>query len=77
MRTNAVRALADVVATKLNIIFLSSMHILFSQKGFAYNCKSGTRYAQPPATPHPHPYDSGLIFVGKSSGVVDLQTSSR
>ena len=38
MRMNVVRALADVVATKLGIILflLSSFHLLFSQKGFAY-----------------------------------------
>ena len=37
MRTNIVRELADVVATKLGIILSSSMHILFSQKGFTYD----------------------------------------
>ena len=41
MRTNFVCALADIVATKLGIIFifilLSSFHFLFSQKGFAYD----------------------------------------
>ena len=38
VRTSVVRALADVVATKLGIILLSfSFHTLFSQKGFAYD----------------------------------------
>ena len=38
MRTNVVRALADIVATKLGIILsFSSFHLLFSQKGFSYN----------------------------------------
>ena len=40
MRTNVVRALADVVVAKLGIIlllFLSSFHLLLSQKGFAYD----------------------------------------
>ena len=42
MHTNVVRALVDEVATKLGIIllFLSfsfSFHLLFSEKGFAYN----------------------------------------
>ena len=39
MRTNVVRALADVVATRLGVILLSSssMHLLFYQKGFPYN----------------------------------------
>ena len=37
MRTSVVRALVDVVATKLGIILLSSMHVLFSQKGFTYD----------------------------------------
>ena len=40
VRTNVVRALADVEATKLAIIlsfFLFSFHLLFSQKGFAYD----------------------------------------
>ena len=38
VRTNIVHALADVVATKLGIILLSSsFHLLFSQKGFAYD----------------------------------------
>ena len=34
MITNVVRALADVVATKLGIIL--SFHLLFSQKGLSY-----------------------------------------
>ena len=38
MRMNVVRALADVVATKLCIILLSfSFRLLFSQKEFAYD----------------------------------------
>ena len=37
VRTNVVRALADVVATKLGIILFCSFHLLFSQKGFAYD----------------------------------------
>ena len=36
MRTNVVRALADVVATFL-LFLSSSFHLLFSQKGFAYD----------------------------------------
>ena len=37
VRTNIVRVLADVVATKLGIIIYFSFHVLFSQKGFAYD----------------------------------------
>ena len=41
MRTNVVRALSDVVATKHGIIlflsFFLPFHLLFSQKGFAYD----------------------------------------
>ena len=37
VRTNVVRSLADVVATKLAIILSSSIHLLFFQKGFAYD----------------------------------------
>ena len=39
MRTHVVRAMADVVATKLGII-LSSFNLLFSQKGFPYDFES-------------------------------------
>ena len=38
MRTNVVHALADIVAAQLSII-LSSFHLLFSQKEFAYDFK--------------------------------------
>ena len=34
---NVLRVPADVVATKLGIILLLSFHLLFSQKGFAYD----------------------------------------
>ena len=39
VRTSVVRALADIVAIKFGIIILSfsSFHLLFSQKGFAYD----------------------------------------
>ena len=37
MRQNVVRALADVVTTKPGIILFLSFHLIFSQKGFAYN----------------------------------------
>ena len=39
MRTNVVRALVDVVASKLGFIFLLSfsMHLLFPQNGFVYD----------------------------------------
>ena len=35
VRANVVRARADIAANKLGIILSSSMHLLFSQKGFA------------------------------------------
>ena len=37
VRADVVCALADIVATKLGIILLLSVQLLFSQKGFAYD----------------------------------------
>ena len=59
VRTNVVRALADVVVTKLSIILLLSflIHLLFSQKGFAndfeflHAFQATKNWGDPPFTP--------------------------
>ena len=77
MRTHVVHARADIVATKIYFsFFFSSMHILFSQKGFTYdfgfllaflnNKKIRFRpkkWGEPPFTPQ-------IVSFGQTAGIL-------
>ena len=78
VRTNVVRALVDIVATKLGIIllFLSSFHLFFSQKGFAYDfeflhafLRNKTNKILPQNMGGAHPFTPKIAISGRTAGM--------